>query len=59
MVSDNSGSVTLTSNYQSGDSFPTGDTYVVYTASDPTGNTVTTTFTLTVRDMFSPFNRRF
>ena len=51
-VTDNSGSVTLTSNYQPGDAFPIGETYVVYTATDPSGNLMTLMFTLTVQGMF-------
>ena len=47
-VTDNSGSTTLTSNFQSGNAFPIGITNVVYTATDPSGNIITTSFTVTV-----------
>ena len=45
---DNSGLVTLTSNFQSGDTFPIGNTTVVYTAIDQSGNVATSSFTVTV-----------
>ena len=48
-ATDNSGSVIVMSNYQSGDSFPIGNTDVVYNATDPTGNLVTATFVVTVK----------
>ena len=51
MVSDNSGSVTLTSNYQSGDAFPIGNTDVVFTATDLNGNTATAILKLTVQGL--------
>ena len=41
-ASDNSGSVTLTPDYNSGDSFPIGTTTVTYTATDGSGNSVST-----------------
>ena len=43
-AADNSGSVTvtLTSDYSSGDSFPIGSTVVTYTATDGSGNSVST-----------------
>ena len=47
-VADNSGSVTLTSNYQSGDIFPIGSANVGYTAIDQSGNSVTVEFVVTV-----------
>lgn len=37
-VSDNSGQVTLHSDYDSGDRFPYGNTTVTYTATDGSGN---------------------
>ena len=45
---DNSGFVTLTSNYQPGDVFPIGKTEVVYSAIDPSGNSATASFVVTV-----------
>ena len=48
-ATDNSGSVTLTSNFRSGDEFAIGESDVWYTASDQSGNTVTMWFTITVR----------
>ena len=39
-ASDNSGSVTLTPDYNSGDPFPIGTTTVTYTATDGSGNSV-------------------
>ena len=45
---DNSGSVTLASNFQSGDTFPIGNTSVVYTAIDQSGNIAISSFTVTV-----------
>ena len=47
-ASDNSGSATLTSNFQSGDKFPIGNTIVVYNATDPNGNSATAKFKVTV-----------
>ena len=53
IATDNSGSVTLTSNFQSGETFSVGNTDVVFTAYDPSGNSATATFTLTVEgDLF-------
>ena len=48
-VTDNSGSVTLTSNYQSGDTFPIGSTDVEYTASDQSGNFASVEFVVAVK----------
>ena len=48
-VTDNSGSVTLTSNYQSGDAFPIGRTDVIYTATDESDNIATVQFTVIVK----------
>ncbi|HEU4719256.1 MAG TPA: HYR domain-containing protein [Bacteroidia bacterium] len=47
-------SATLTSNYNSGDLFPPGTTTVTYTATDPSGNTATSSFTVTVTDTEAP-----
>lgn len=41
-------SVTMSSNFSSGDNFPVGTTTVVYTATDQSGNSATCTFTITV-----------
>ncbi len=38
----------VTSNYYSGDVFPVGTTTIVYTATDPCGNTTTCTFHVTI-----------
>ena len=48
-VTDNSGSVTLTSNYQSGDTFPIGSTHVEYIATDESGNSAAVEFVVTVK----------
>ena len=48
-VTDNSGSVTLTSNYQSGDTFPIGSTDVEYIATDQSGNSAAVEFVVTVK----------
>ncbi|UJP64393.1 HYR domain-containing protein [Mongoliitalea daihaiensis] len=53
-ASDNSGSVTLTSNFEPGASFPVGTTRVIYTATDPTGNTAVCEFDVTVQDTQAP-----
>lgn len=47
-VSDNSGSVTLTSSHKPGDSFLIGNTTVTYTAEDMYSNVVTGSFTVSV-----------
>ena len=49
IASDDSEEVTLSSNFQSGDSFPIGKTRVTYEAVDPSGNQVTAEFTITVK----------
>ena len=41
--------VTLTADYSSGDSFPPGTTTVTYTAEDPSGNTSSCSFDVTVQ----------
>ncbi len=48
VVSDNCGSATLTSNYQSGSIFSVGTTAVVYTATDTRNNVSTCNFNVTV-----------
>ncbi|XP_041480192.1 uncharacterized protein LOC121427594 isoform X25 [Lytechinus variegatus] len=54
-ASDNSGSVSLTSNYYPGDTFPIGSTRVTYTATDSSGNFVMTcTFDIAVNDNERP-----
>ena len=47
-ATDNSGQVTLTSDYSPGDLFAIGTTRVTYTASDPSRNTATYSFNVTV-----------
>ena len=47
-VTDNSNSYTLTSSHRPGDSFPIGSTSVTYTATDPSDNMATISFTITV-----------
>ena len=48
-TSDMSGMVTLTSDHDPGDTFPLGPTTVTYTATDSSGNTVSScTFVITV-----------
>ncbi|XP_072028212.1 hyalin-like [Amphiura filiformis] len=53
-ASDNSGSQTLTSSHTPGLSFPIGVTIVTYNATDCTGNTVTSSFTVTIQDHEKP-----
>ncbi len=53
-MTDNCGAVTLTSNLSPG-IFPTGDTIVVYTATDSSGNSVTCSFNVSVKDVVPPF----
>ena len=48
-VTDNSGSFTLTSNYQSGDTFPIGSTDVKCIATDKSGNSAAIEFVVTVK----------
>ena len=47
-ASDNSGSYTLTSSHDSGDTFSLGPTTVTYTAVDDAGDMVTDSFTVTI-----------
>ena len=54
LAMDNSGFVTLTSNYQPGDVFPIGKTEVVYSATDPSGNSAIVTFVVTVTGRHKP-----
>ncbi|WP_373493499.1 HYR domain-containing protein, partial [Aquiflexum sp.] len=49
-ATDNSGTVTLTSNFEPGSVFPVGTTEVKYTATDGAGNQSTCTFNVTVTD---------
>ncbi|MEN2284533.1 HYR domain-containing protein, partial [Algoriphagus sp. SE2] len=53
-ASDNSGSVTLTSNFEPGTIFPVGITTVVYTARDAAGNQSTCSFNVIVNDSEIP-----
>ena len=48
IATDNCAVTSLTSNFQSGNSFPVGTTTVTYTAIDAAGNTTTCSFTVTV-----------
>ena len=47
-VMDNSGDLTVTSNYDPNDVFPIGGTVVTYIATDGSGNNVSYSFTITV-----------
>ncbi|HJR07485.1 MAG TPA: M36 family metallopeptidase [Pyrinomonadaceae bacterium] len=49
-ATDNSGSVNVTSTHASGSSFPLGTTTVISTAVDPSNNSASCTFTVTVVD---------
>uniref|UniRef100_UPI002585C7C5 HYR domain-containing protein n=1 Tax=Algoriphagus sp. TaxID=1872435 RepID=UPI002585C7C5 len=51
---DNSGSVTLVSNFEPGSIFPVGTSQVVYIATDDAGNQSTCTFNVTVNDIQAP-----
>jgi hypothetical protein len=53
-ATDNSGSVTLTSNFDPGAVFPVGTTLVTYTATDAAGNMTTCSFNVTVTDSEAP-----
>jgi hypothetical protein len=53
-ATDNSGSVTVTSNFDPGAVFPVGTTLVTYTATDAAGNQVTCSFNVTVTDSEAP-----
>ncbi|XP_022082302.1 mucin-2-like isoform X2 [Acanthaster planci] len=50
-VTDNSGTVSVNSNREPGQTFPVGTTPVTYTFTDPTGNTVTRTFSVNVVEL--------
>ena len=52
-ASDNSGNVTLTSDYSPGDMFSVGTTTVTYTAADGYPNVVTDSFTITIQGILS------
>ena len=49
VVSENSGSFTVTSNFQSGDDFEIGDTVVIITVVDPAGNSAVHSFIVAVK----------
>lgn len=49
-----SGTVTITSNYSPGATFPVGNTTVIYTATDASGNSTTCSFIVTVIDNTMP-----
>ena len=51
-ASDNCDFVNLTSDYSSGDTFSIGNTLVTYTASDSSGNSRTSEFTVSVYSKF-------
>ncbi|XP_072024945.1 uncharacterized protein [Amphiura filiformis] len=53
-ATDNSGEVSLTSDYQSGDIFIIGVTVVTYRAVDGSANEATSSFTITIIDVLSP-----
>ena len=50
-ATDDNGSVTVSSDYQSGDTFTIGSTTVTYTATDAAGSQSTCTFTVTVEGL--------
>ena len=47
-ATDNSGNQTLTPSHNPGSAFPIGTTTVTYISTDPTGNTATCSFNVTV-----------
>ena len=53
-ATDNSGEVELISNFAPGDTLPVGTTTVTYTASDPSDNTSTCSFNVTIEDTELP-----
>jgi hypothetical protein len=53
-ASDNSGSVSMSSNFELGSIFPVGTTPVVYTATDDAGNQSICSFDITVTDTQTP-----
>jgi hypothetical protein len=54
IITDNCSITSVTSNFASGSVFTVGTTTVVYTATDASGNTTTSSFTVTVNDTQSP-----
>ena len=57
-ATDNSLSVTVTSNYNTSDTFPIGDTVVVFTAVDPSSRSAECSFNVSVQgrtDLYSFF----
>ena len=52
-ATDNSGSVTLSSSHNSGDTFSIGNTMVTYTATDGASNTVVAMFTVEIEGMLA------
>ena len=53
-ATDNCPGVMISSDHQSGETFPVGTTTVTYTATDAHGHTVTSSFTITVNDTEKP-----
>ena len=53
-AADDACNVVLNSNFEPGDMFPSGDTVVVYTATDNSGNSATCSFQVTVKDLIPP-----
>jgi len=53
-ATDNDSLADFTSDFSPGDSFPLGATVVTYTATDATGNSTSSSFTITVEDMEAP-----
>jgi HYR domain len=53
-IDDVDGPVDVTCNYNSGDTFPIGDTVVTCSATDAAGNSAEETFTVTVQDTTDP-----
>ncbi len=53
-VTDNCSTITLSSDYNSGDVFPLGTTTVTYTATDEAGNSSTCSFIVSVEDNNAP-----
>lgn len=54
IATDNCEVASLISSHQPGDLFPVGSTLVTYTATDPTGNQFSATFTVTIEDTEAP-----
>ncbi|XP_033099723.1 uncharacterized protein LOC117103263, partial [Anneissia japonica] len=53
-ATDNSGNVSITRSHTNGSTFDLGDTTVMYNFSDPSGNTATCEFTVTIIDIEPP-----